>query len=251
MFGFGKRASYEERIRTALNENRIKEAESIARAAYLDGESEEHLLAWVAASMFERGISPAFDLLEAFVTRYPNSLHLPRVYLADLFSRSSRFDQATDLARYYLRQAKDSGALPDLSSKRILQDGVSRAFLLITSAYTTLGARSYSRRLLEYGLKFELADRWKDIINNELVQLLQELQSVAAVEVDKQWERLFATGFGADALYKKCIDEGFPCMAKRVDLLEANFRFNATFKVDEAEFFLIVMESNREESLLC
>ncbi len=251
MFGFGKKASYEERIRTALNESRLKEAENIAREAYCDRKSEEHLLAWVAASMFELGISSAFDLLEAFVVRYPDSLHLPKVYLADLFSRSSKFDQATDLARNYLRQAKDSGALADLSNKRIIQDGVSRAFLLITSAYTTLGARSYSKRLLEYGLKFELADRWKDIIKNEIVQLLQELQSVAAVELDKQWERLFATGSGADALYKKCNDEGFPCMAKRVDILEANFRFNDTFKVDEAEFFLVVMESDHKEFLLC
>lgn len=251
MFGFGKKESYEDRIRAALAEGLVAKAESVAREAFANKKAEEQELAWVASSMYEGGISSAFDILEKFVVRFPNSLHLPRVYLADILSRASRFDQTTDLARYYLRLAKNSDVFPCLSSKRIVQDGVSRSFLLLTSAYTTLGARSYSKRLLQFGLDYELADRWKDIIQKELLQLDIELQQTEQMNLDKKWEKFFSSGIGADDLYKKCNEEGFPCMAKRVDLLDANFRFNSSFKIDASEFLLLVIESKNRDFLLC
>ncbi len=250
MFGFGKKRNYEERIRSALSRGDFKEAERVARDAFADTKSEEHILAWVGAAMYEQGIDSALDLLEVFVNRYPDSLHLPRVYLADVLSRASRFDQATNQARCYLRLAKDAGVFPDLGTKRIIQDGVSRSFLLLTSAYTTLGARSYSRRALEYGLQYELAAKWKEMINNELNQLERELQTSENKQLDLKWEKLFSSGLEADDLYKQCIDSGFPIMAKRVDLLEGNFRFNAAFKVDLQEMFFLVLETEGKESLL-
>ena len=251
MFGFGKKKSYEDRIREALAERLLTRAESVAREAFSDENAEEHVLAWVAASMYEREIPTAFDLLEKFVIRFPNSLHLPRVYLADILSRASRFDQTTDLARYYLRLAKDANLLLGLTSKRIVQDGVSRSFLLLTSAYTTLGARSYSKRILQFGLDYELADRWKEIIKKELLQLDSELQQSEQANLDQEWEGFFSSGGGAEHLYKKCNDEGFPLMAKRVDLLETNFRFNSSFKVDTSESLMLVIESTNKELLLC
>ncbi len=251
MFGFGKKESYEERIRGALAEGLPRKAASIARKAFTNKKTEEHVLAWIASSMYEREISSAFDLLEIFVDRFPNSLHLPRVYLADILCRASRFDHATDLARYYLRLAKDSDVFPTLSTKRILQEGVSRSFLLLTSAYTTLGARSYSKRLLQYGLSYELADRWKEIIKNELLQLDSEVKQIQHADFDKKWELFFNSGAGANELYQKCNDEGFPRMAKRVDLLETNFRFNSSFKANTDEVLLLVIETPSKEFLLC
>jgi hypothetical protein len=242
MFGFGKKESYEDRIRAALAENRQSKAASIAREAFANDKEEEHVLAWVASSVYEREISSAFDLLEEFMVRFPNSLHLPRVYLADILSRASRFDQASDLSRYYLRLAHESGVLPELASKRIIQEGVSRSFLLLTSAYTTLGARSYSRRVLQFGLGFGLAERWRGVIENELHQLGNELQQAEFADEDSKWECFFGTGAGLDGLYKKCIDGGFPLMARRIDLLEGNFRFNASFVVDTSETLLLAVE---------
>lgn len=250
MFGFWKKANYEERIRTALNNDNFKEAEITAREAFADKKADEHILAWVVASMYERGIDSAIDLLEVFVNRYPDSLHLPKVYLADVLSRASRFDQASDLARYYLRLAKDAGVFPDLGSKRIIQDGVSRSFLLLTSVYTTVGARSYSRRVLEYGLQYELSAKWKELIKIELSRLEQELLTPENEILDDKWEVLFSSGVGADELYKKCIDGGFPIMAKRIDLLEGNFRFNPSFKIDLQEILMLVFESNNHEFIL-
>lgn len=250
MFGFGKKRKYEERIRAALSGEDRNASEKIAREAFADNKSEEHILAWVVAAMYEQGIDSALDLLEVFVNRYPDSIHLPRVYLADVLSRASKFDQATNQARYYLRLAKDAGVFPDLGTKRIIQDGVSRSFLLLTSAYTTLGARSYSKRVLGYSLQYELATSWKELIINELSQLEHELLTSDNKQLDEKWEKLFSSGLEADDLYKHCNDSGFPVMAKRVDLLEGNFRFNSTFKVDMQEIFLLVLETDDKQYLL-
>ncbi len=250
MFSFKKRNNYEEQIREYLNSSNLKNAEKVAREAFADEKTEEHLLAWVASSMYERGVNSTFDLLEKFVSLYPESLHLPRVYLADVLSRASRFDQATDYSRYYLRIAGDSGVFSELATKRILQEGVSRSFLLLTSAYTTLGARSYSKRVLNYGLKYELSEKWAQLIRNEISQLNSELQQNENVSIDKKWENFFSTGIGANELYSQCIEAGFPLMAKRIDLLEGNFRFNSSFSVNEHEILLLVFESKNNVFLL-
>ncbi|MEN9489676.1 MAG: hypothetical protein RJA63_125 [Pseudomonadota bacterium] len=251
MFGFGRKKSYEDRIRELLEASQQSEAASVARDAFADKKSGEHVLAWVASSMYERDVIPAFDLLEEFVIRFPDSLHLPRVYLADILSRASQFDKATDLARYYLRLARDSNVLSSLDSRRIEQEGVSRSFLLLTSAYTTLGARSYSKRMLQFGLGYALVDRWREAIKNELLQLERELLQTDEADLDSRWETFFCTGAGAGDLFSKCSDEGFPRMAKRVDLLEGNFRFNGAFQVDVSEAFMLVVESRSSGCVLC
>ncbi|MES2676072.1 MAG: hypothetical protein V4660_17670 [Pseudomonadota bacterium] len=247
MFGFGNKENYEERIKLAIERTQLRKAEVIAREAFSDSKADEHILAWVAAAMFEGDISSAFDLLEHFVQRFPDSLHLPRVYLADLFSRESLFDEATDYSRYYLRLAKESEVFSELATNKFIQDGVSRSFLLLTSAYTTLGARSYSKRILEHGLQYDLKDSWKKLIGEEYTQLENELKMLEHQDMDNKWELFFSTGAGSTELYKKCSTEGFPKMAKRIDLLETNFRFNKSFKVDAAEAFLIVLESENKE----
>lgn len=249
MFGFKKR-NYEERIRAALVDKNFQEAEKTARQAFADSKVDEHVLAWCAASIYERQVESAFDLLGEFVNRYPHSLHLPRVYLADILSRNSHFDQASAHARHYLRLARDAGLLPDLLDKRIAREGVSRSFLLLTSAYTTLGARSYSQRVLEQSQQYALVDRWKSIVEQELEQLTKELESPDLAALNKIWQDFFATGQGADFLFKKCSDEGFPIMAKRLDLLEGNFKFNPTFQVDDEELFLCIVENENQVSAL-
>jgi hypothetical protein len=249
MFGT-KNTDYEQRIRDALESGKTGEAEKLARDLFLDKKSEEHVLAWAASVLFERGVHSAIDLLESFINRFPDSLQLPRVYLADILSRASRFDQSTDQARYYLRQAMEAGAFGEPSKSRIIQEGISRSFLLLTSAYTTLGARTYSMRVLNYALQQELPAKWQEILNNELATLAQELRKEENHELDKKWESFFSSGDGADELYGMCEKNGFPLMAKRVDLLEGNFRFNAGFKLDTREILMLALQSDKQEYVL-
>lgn len=183
---------YEGRIKQATESGRADEIESIAREAFGDASLEEGLLAWIAAVTYEKGVRAAPDFLELFVKRYPTSLHLPRVYLSNLFARARRYDDATEHARRYLRQAKDAGVLVNLGSARILREGVSRAFLLLTAVYS------------------------------------------------EEWNAFLANGNGADTLHKLCMERSSPILAKRVDLLEGNFRFNRQFQISEAEMFMLV-----------
>lgn len=243
-------SSYEERINQALASNQLGEVEGLARQAFADPAADEGNLAWVAAVAEEKGVPSAREFLEQFVTRYPASLHLPRIYLADGLARAGRFDQATEHARHYLRLAKDAGILGKLTNTRILRHGVSHAFLLLTSAYTELGARSYSEGVLKHALQFDLVPDFVSKIQQELARLAVEMREPANKAINEQWNAFFASGSGADGLYEACTSKGFPAMAKRVDLLDGHFRFNSQFKVGEAELYLLVNVTSDNANIL-
>ena len=232
-------SSYEVRMRAALERGATAELESIAQEAFSDPDAKEHDLAWVAAAAHEKDLASNIKLLETFISRFPASLHLPRIYFASHLARQSRFDEATEHARRYLRFARDAGVFATLGSARILREGVSQAFLLLTAAYTELGARSYSERVLKHALDFDLVPRLAAGIEGELSRLATEVQLPPNKAANDRWNAFLETGAGADTLYKTCMDRGFPILAKRVDLLEGNFRFNAAFKVREAEMYMI------------
>ena len=127
----------------------------------------------------EKGIPAASEFLKTFVTRFPASLYLPRIYLADGLARAGRFDEATDHARRYLRLAKDGKVFETLGKTRILRHGVSHAFLLLTAAYTELGARSYSEGILKHALTFDLAPDFVGKVQQELARIAVELRDPA------------------------------------------------------------------------
>jgi hypothetical protein len=200
--------------------------------------------------MYENDIRAGFDLLEAFVERFPESLHLCRVYLADVFAQVGQFDHATEQARIYLRQARDRGVFPALADNRLAQAGVSRALLLLTAAYTELGARSYSARVLRWAAQFGVAPDWIDSLRDERLRLLGELKDRVNAKLDAKWEEFFASGRHVDDLCKLCADRGFPLMAQRLALLEANFRFNLAFTVGEPEILQLVLATAGDEHVL-
>ena len=243
-------SSYEDRINKALANNQLGEVESLARQAFADSAADEGNLAWVAAVAEEKGVPSASEFLELFVNRYPASLHLPRIYLADNLARAGRFDEATENARRYLRLAKDAGVFENLGNTRILRHGVSHAFLLLTAAYTELGARSYSEGVLRHALQFNLVPDFVQKIQQELARLAKEMRDPSNKATNERWNAFFASGSGADGLYEACTSRGFPILAKRVDLLDGHFRFNSQFKVGEAELYLLVEVTNENANIL-
>ena len=243
-------SSYEDSINRALVSNQLGEVERLARQAFADSAADEGHLAWIAAVADENGVSSARELLESFVDRYPASLHLPRIYLADTLARASRFDETTEHARRYLRLAKDSGVFEKLGTTRILRHGVSHAFLLLTAAYTELGARSYSEGVLRHSLRFDLVPEFATRIRQELARLAAEMREPSHKAANEKWNAFFANGSGADGVYETCTSRGFPLLAKRVDLLDGNFRFNPQFKVDEVELYLLVNVTNENANIL-
>jgi len=243
-------SSYEDRINKALANNNLGEVEQLARQAFADPAADEGNLAWVAAVAEEKGVPSASEFLDSFVRLFPASLHLPRVYRADNLARAGRFDEATDQARRYLRLAKDAGILEKLTNTRILRHGVSHSFLLLTAAYTELGARSYSEGVLKHALLFDLVPEFKQQIQHELTRLAAEMREPSHKAANEKWNAFFASGSGADGLYELCTSKGFPIMAKRVDLLDGNFRFNPKFKVGEAELYLLAEVTSENANIL-
>lgn len=234
-----------ERFIQAFNGGNLKEAERLARTAFSSTQIPEHVLAHAAALLYQGNVSSSFDLLQVFVERFPGSHHPLRVFLADVLCRQDQFDQATDHARIYLRILKDSEVLTDPKANPIVREGASRAFLLLTAAYTELGARGYSRRVLASALTLPLSDRWHGIMMQEQNRLRDECGSGEAKSMNETWEEFFSSGAGADAIHELCKSRGYSAMAKRVDLIESNFRFNPEFKVTTDEIFAIVQVAAR------
>lgn len=233
-------------IQDALDADNHVEALQLARAVFADEHSDEFLAAWTASAMYECNVSAGFDLLDAFIRRYPNSLHLPRVYLADIFSCSELYEPASEYARYYLRQVKERAWLLN----PIIQDGLSRSFLLLTCMYTELGARSYSQRVLHRSFSHKLTDAGRQAIQAELARLQEEMRLPENQALDDAWETFFELGHGATELHQMCMQRDCPMMARRIELLEANFRDNSAFKVDANEMFLLLFESDEQTALL-
>ena len=206
----------------------------------------EDLLAFYACNLFERELPDAYNLLCDFIDRFPGSAHLPRVYRADLLAQAGEIDHATHDARIYLRQMKDAGAFPKLETYHIVRYGVTKAFLLLTAAYTELGARSYSQRVLKYALSLTLDPKFEGI-KVENARLLDELKMHDNQEINQRWESFFASGRFASDLHKLAQERRYPILAKRVDLLENNFRLHPNYQLDDEEIFQIVLWGNDKD----
>ncbi|MBL8521532.1 MAG: hypothetical protein JNK75_12820 [Betaproteobacteria bacterium] len=229
-----------DRLEAALRAGDAEAAESAARAAFADPAAGEDDLAPIAGLIFESGFHPAFDLVEGFVERFPDSVHGIRAYLADLHAQSGNFDRATVEARIYLRLVRDRGLLPKLDAVRIVQAAASRAFLLLTAAYTELGARSYSARVLDLAQKFALDPEWRETLVAERSRLADELADPAVRAADVRWEAFFAGGRQSGSLIEECLGRGYPAMAQRLDLIEAQFRFDPAFRCGGPEILQLV-----------
>ena len=239
---------YHQAITDAAAQNDIAALEQLSTEAFELHPGNEHLLAFVAAIMYEKDIRSRFKLLAEFVERFPHSLHAVRIYLANLLGRDNKPDMATTEARIYLRFARDNGQF-EKPLNQIVASAFQWGFLLLTSAYTMLGARSYSLRVLKYASQFANA-KWQANYALETETLNNELKDADKLALDNKWEAFFTDGSHAEILYKHCTDAGFHDMAKRVDLLEGNFRYNGgDFKIDEKEMFLLIFHSEGKFAL--
>ena len=77
-----------------------------------------------------------------------------------------------------------------------------------------------------------------------------ELRDPANKTTNERWNAFFANGSGADSLYEMCMSTGFPIMARRVDLLDGNFRFNSRFQVGESEMYLLAEVTRENANIL-
>src|SRR5690606_33574017 len=152
------------------------------------------------------------------------SLYPVQVDWAERQVRRDQFDDATNEARAYLNRVHEQGISIVSQDHDAVRDGCSRAFLLLTSAYTEVGARSYSARVLEFAMLLQLEPFWQHRFRAEHRRLTEEVQEPMYRRVDDQWEAFFRKGKGADKLVKRCDKFLMPVLAKRIETIAGLYR---------------------------
>lgn len=230
---------YRAEVRKAIADD-IRKAVEIAHAAFNDTSINEDTLANIAGMIFDISAKDGVELVIEFVNRFPNSLHLMRVICADICNNNIKYDQAIYHARLYLRLAKEAGILDKKDIHIVLKHGIARAFSALADGYAGIGAFSYAIRVLKYSLNFVTEEELEQVIRNAITEYEQKLQLVEISKFNMQWESFFKSGDGAAELIQYCSDKNMPEMAKRIELIDGNFRFNRNHTVDDSEILQVV-----------
>ena len=210
----------------------------------------EALLGWGILSACELKFACTGSYLPWFLKQYPKSLMPLRIEYSRYLLNVSRADMASEIARTYLRDVKDAGFLDHLKENPFVQKGTGEAFLMVTASYTMVGARSYSIRVLQYAEKLDFDEPILTSYVKEMAQVEEELEHIDKMELNKKWETFFSGNSQyTRELIELCKSKEFDLLAKRVDLLDANFRFNPAFKVDMNELFLLAVEVKKGEKV--
>lgn len=249
---FGKKDT-KTNIIDALNKKDIEKVKGLSIRAFEKELENENLLGFICGVIFENQMYDLKDLFFKFRDKYPFSIHPVRVFISELLTRVKRFDDATTESRFYLRATLENKQLENPVNE-IVKSFIGRAFYLTTCVYTEVGARSYSKNVINYANSI-ISEKWHNehwtkVYADEIITLDKELQDTNNKTIDDKWNDFFKTGANADELYKLCIKNDFKDLARRVDLLEGNFRFNPEFKVDISEIFMLIYGGEKEGFLL-
>jgi hypothetical protein len=197
--------------------------------------------------------SPREKLYELFLSLNPQLIHPAQISLAACRANVRDEDTATELARDYVRKFLTSSSALNLSKDSFLAHVLGRGFLLMTSIYTVIGARSYSLRILQKALELQISDSMRAHIQNEISTLNLELGmgNPGISPYDQKWEAFFTNGSHYEELARLCTNAGARRLARRLELLEGNFRFQAGFKVLPDEMFQQIVAVGGDENVSC
>lgn len=221
-----------------------KAAEKLAREAFDDDSITEPELAQICDLVFYTNAEQLYGFLGEFLEKYPSSVFATKAQFATLLATRGNPDLATELAREHLRALRDRGALAHVKNAVPLTDGAVRAVLILTAAYTLVGARSYNLRVLELGRRYlaGVPEALKAIEKKESA-LRQELAQAEYRAQDQAWEKFFETGEGSDDLIASCRTLELEGLARRVELLADRISHEPGFEINEDEIFLLVRVS--------
>lgn len=232
-------------IQNHLDNNQRSSLQEVVGQAFEDYEEEEDFTAWCSSVAHGTGLENAPALLARFTEKFPLSLHPVQVDLAEMLVTRGDFDQGSNESRAYLNRLHQNGLESFMREAELVQDGVSRALLLMTAVYTELGARSYSRRALEFGLMLPLTGFWQSRFQSEHRRLSDELGLPANQAADRKWETFFATGQGADEISGYCYHKGLNILAKRVETIAGRLASGQGYRVDDEELFQMLYQTDQ------
>jgi len=218
--------------------------------AVADYEGEEDFVAWCTSVAHDMRCEGATSLLAQFVDQFPLSLYPVQVDLAESLILAGELDQGSNEARAYLHRLNDAGIAQTVVESEFLGEGCLRAMLMLTAVYTELGARSYSRRVLEYALLLPCAPEWRQRFQAEHVRLGQELRDPAQASADRMWEALFHRGECGEEVTQLCKRQKAPILAARVGTISRLFSSEPGYRPNDDEMFQLLYETDRGALIL-
>lgn len=239
------REEWAQLLHEALESEDLAAVDEVAPQAFDDWSGDEAFCAWVAGLAFGSGAEVARQLLPRFLELFPASLHPVQVDHAEMLVGGGALDLGANEARAYLRRARAQGLDKAIAQAEYLLHGIARAFLLLTSVYTEVGARSYSLRVLDVALALDLDDYWRDRLGEEVETLRSELQEPDFATLDAQWEAFFQRGEGIEALIELCKRCRVPILAHRLTVIHRLFGEEKEFALTEDEIFQLVYETDK------
>lgn len=222
----------------------------MVNSAFDDYADDETFCAWCAGVAHGTDLQESDVTLARFLERFPLSLFPVQVDWAERQVRRDLFDDATNEARAYLNRVHEQGISIVSQDHDTVRDGCSRAFLLLTSAYTEAGARSYSARVLEFAMLLQLEPFWQHRFRAEHRRLMEELQEPSKRRDDELWEAFFKEGKRAEKLVKRCDKLMMPVLAKRVETMAALFHEDPDFRADDSEILQMLYRTDTGKFLL-
>lgn len=211
-----------------------------------DHGDDEGFCAWCAGVAHMSEVDGADVVVARFMEQFPMSLHPIQVDWAERRVWQGAIDDGTNEARAYLNRVRYRTDIPTaMEENDNVRDGCCRALLLLTAAYTELGARSYSRRVLGYALVCQNDLYWQRRFRAEYARIDQELAEPRNTAVDRVWEEFFRDGRNARDLASYCETKGYPILSRRVATLAEMFAETPGFTVDDAEMLHLLYRTEK------
>lgn len=232
-------------------ENAIKKNDSEQQIAILKKAIDEK--GWKSTILSELALMvansnlPFVNFMEAYCDNNLDTPHGAEIKLADIYAGQNRLDEATARARQFVSKLRGSEAEKDFTQHPILLTMVARCYLLMTAVYTHVGARSYSQRLLKRALSLKIPAPLSEKMKNEIHSLDREMADSNNKQINDKWEAFFNSGTNFHELQTHCLNKNAPHLARRIELIDGNFKFNSAYKVDDAEMLMDVFMYRESE----
>lgn len=241
---------YIQMIETYLEQQETRPLDHTLSQAFEDYREEEDFSAWCASVAHGAECPVAGDLLARFIESFPLSFHPIQVDWAEQLIQLGSIDEGANEARAYLNRMHQYGMAEHFDEMDLVRDGCSRAFLLLTSVYTEIAARSYSRRIIEYAMLLQLDPFWQTRFQSEHRRLTDELKNPRFKAADDKWEQFFRTGEAAEDLVLACKVREFPVLARRVEVIARLFSEQPEFQVNDDEMFQMLYKTDKDVFVL-
>jgi hypothetical protein len=242
-------SKYVKDIDKAFVDGQFALAVQISLKALHEEKEDEKLNAILILGLCDNKV-PCYENIKKFLELFPDSRYPVRVMWAEILCSDSNFDDCASEARYYLRLTLEDFQHDFTTiTHHLTLEYVLKSHILAVTIYMACGARSYAIRILELAKAFA-TETWMKHYDAEIANLQKDLQEQELKELDAKWEAFYKDSSHYIELYQLCAEKGYTEMAIRTRLIYEDFQNVADHKIDEREFYKIVLIKDDKEYVL-